>query len=460
MEIKRVYFIGIGGIGMSNLARYYVKEGCPVAGYDRTPSPLTTALEAEGIPIHYEDKVALIPESFLDPQTTLVVRTPAVPETHGELTFFRNEGFRLMKRAEVLGEISKDKRALCISGTHGKTTTSTLLAHILRSSSLDCNAFLGGISNNYQTNLLLSDKSDLTVVEADEYDRSFHHLRPYMAVVTATDADHLDIYGTHEAYLESFAHFTSLIRPGGCLVAKTGLRLQPRLQEGVRLYHYAVEPDANEAMPDFYSDHIFYSDGHLFFDFHYPQGCIRKMELGVPIRIHVENATAAMAIAHLNGVNDEELRAALASFRGNQRRFDIHVRNEKVVYIDDYAHHPDELTASIRSVRALFPDRKLTGVFQPHLYTRTRDFAAEFAHALSLLDEVILLDIYPAREEPIEGVSSKIIFDKITAPEKSMANLQSIVEVLKNKPLDVLITLGAGNIDRIVPELKACLEKL
>lgn len=454
--MKRVYFIGIGGIGMSNLARYFKHEACQVAGYDRTRTPLCATLEAEGIDIHYEDNVNLIPEAFRQVEDTLVVRTPAVPLTHSELQFFTQQGFPVMKRAEVLGEISKDKRALCVAGTHGKTTTSTLLAHLLRHSPVDCNAFLGGISKNYQTNLLLSDKSDFAVIEADEYDRSFHHLRPYMAIITSVDPDHLDIYGTHEAYLESFAHFTELIQKGGALVKKAGLALKERCAEGVSVYTYAgsAATAQEKEQADFYADKVRIEKGRLFFDFHYPQGCIEKMELGLPMMIHVENAVAAMAVAHLNGVSDQDLRQALACFQGNQRRFDYQVRRDDFVYIDDYAHHPDELRASIASLKALYADKKITGVFQPHLYSRTRDFAKEFAQVLSTLDEVILLDIYPAREEPIPGVSSQLIFDAITCENKQMATLQNLCNVLAEKDLEVLVTLGAGDIDKLVPQLK------
>lgn len=454
MQTRQVYLIGIGGIGMSNLARYYRHEGLPVAGYDRTRSELCLQLEAEGIDIHYEDNVALIPALFKDPAHTLVIRTPAIPASHSEWRYFEEQGFTIMKRAAVLGEISRDKRALCVSGTHGKTTTSTLLAHLLRQSSVDCNAFLGGISKNYGTNLLLSDRSDLTVIEADEYDRSFHHLRPYMAVVTSTDADHLDIYGTHEAYLESFAHFTELVRPDGCLLVRQGLLLHPRPVPGVRCYSYATECLEDYRKADFHSDHVQVEDGRLYFDFHYPGGLIEHMELGVPMLIHVENATAAMALAWLNGLSEEELRRGLASFRGNLRRFDIQVRRPDLVYIDDYAHHPDELRASIASLRFLFPDRRLTGIFQPHLYSRTRDFAAEFAAALSQLDEVILLDIYPAREEPIPGVTSQIIYDRLTTPHRHMTTLDNVTALLDEIRPEVLATLGAGNIDSLVPILK------
>lgn len=459
--MKNVYFIGIGGIGMSNLARYFKHEGYEVAGYDRTRTPLCMQLEAEGIDIHYEDNIALIPEHFLQKEDTLVVRTPAVPLTHSEWQYFEQHDFTIMKRAAVLGEISKDKRALCVAGTHGKTTTSTLLAHLLRQSPIDCNAFLGGISKNYQNNLLLSTKSDFAVIEADEYDRSFHHLRPYMAIITSVDPDHLDIYGTHEAYLESFAHFTSLIQEGGVLVKKIGMPLKERTLPSVKVYQYAGPnaTAAEKAEADFYADRPTFSQGCLYFDFHYPQGCIEQIELGLPMMIHVENAVAAMAIAHLNGVSDDDLRAALACFQGNQRRFDYQIRRDDFVYIDDYAHHPDELKASISSLKALYADKKITGVFQPHLYSRTRDFAKEFAEVLSTLDEVILLDIYPAREEPIPGVSSEMVFKDISCPHKEMASLQTLCKLLEDKKLEVLVTLGAGDIDKLVPQIKSMFDK-
>lgn len=459
--MKNVYFIGIGGIGMSNLARYFKHEGYEVAGYDRTRTPLCMQLEAEGIDIHYEDNIALIPEHFLQKEDTLVVRTPAVPLTHSEWQYFEQHDFTIMKRAAVLGEISKDKRALCVAGTHGKTTTSTLLAHLLRQSPIDCNAFLGGISKNYQNNLLLSTKSDFAVIEADEYDRSFHHLRPYMAIITSVDPDHLDIYGNHEAYLESFAHFTSLIQEGGVLVKKIGMPLKERTLPSVKVYQYAGPnaTAAEKAEADFYADRPTFSQGRLYFDFHYPQGCIEQIELGLPMMIHVENAVAAMAIAHLNGVSDDDLRAALACFQGNQRRFDYQIRRDDFVYIDDYAHHPDELKASISSLKALYADKKITGVFQPHLYSRTRDFAKEFAEVLSTLDEVILLDIYPAREEPIPGVSSEMVFKDISCPHKEMASLQTLCKLLEDKKLEVLVTLGAGDIDKLVPQIKSMFDK-
>lgn len=454
MTIKQVYFIGIGGIGMSNLARYYHSRSCRVAGYDRTETELTKQLVKEGMEIHYRDDVEAIPEAFKEVNTTLVVRTPAVSDMHSELQYFRSAGFRIVKRAEVLGEISRELDALCVAGTHGKTTTSTLLAHLLRQSSLDCNAFLGGISLNYGTNLLLSGKSRLMVAEADEYDRSFHRLSPRMAVITSVDPDHLDIYHSHEAYLEAFAHFTSLIRPGGNLLMKQSLVLQPRLAEGVKTYTYATEQMPHSSKADFRAENITIEEGRLYFDFIYPGGVLKKMELGLPITIHVENALAAMGLAYLCGVSAEELRPALASFKGNQRRFDFQIRRNDFVYIDDYAHHPNELKACIRSLKALYPTKELTGIFQPHLYSRTRDFADEFAQALSGLDYVYLLDIYPAREEPIPGVDSKLIFDKMTIEGKTLCSMDEILSLLDRKKPEVLVTLGAGSIDRLVPLLK------
>lgn len=452
-KFTHIYFIGIGGIGMSNLARYFKFKGRTVAGYDKTPSQLTDELEGEGISIHFKDDVGLIPDEFLDKEKTMIVRTPAVPDSHTELKYFFENGFTVLKRAQVLGEVSKDDKCLCISGTHGKTTTSMLTAHLLKQSHVDCSAFLGGISNNYSTNLLLSDKSNLTVIEADEYDRSFHHLHPWMAVVTSVDADHLDIYHTHEAYLESFSKFVGLIEEGGALVIKKDLPLVYKVKEGVRVYTYSVEGKA-----DYYADNIRVNNGRLFFDFYKPGGIIKDMELGVPVRINVENAVAAMAIACLNGVNDDELKTSIACFAGTRRRFDFQIRRDDFVYIDDYAHHPEELKASITSIKELFPDKKITGIFQPHLYTRTRDFADEFAEVLSLIDDLILLDIYPARELPILGVTSEVLLEKITTKSKIITNLDKIFDILDQKHPEVLVTLGAGSIDTLVPKIKSKFE--
>lgn len=457
--MNKVYFIGIGGIGMSALARYFMSKGYLVGGYDLTPSPLTEALSKEGAIIHYEDDIDLVPEALRE-EDTLVVYTPAIPKSHSELVYYQTHRHRVLKRSEVLGEITRIERGLCVAGTHGKTTTSTMLAHLLRQSDVDCNAFLGGISNNYKTNLLLSEKSDLVVVEADEFDRSFHRLSPYMAIITSADPDHLDIYGTPEAYRESFEHFTSLIASGGALVMREGVALSPRLQEGVALYRYSTDGES-----DFYASNIRVENARLFFDWHYPSvegraAGVLPVELGVPLRINVDNAVAAMAIAYLNGVTCEELQQALASFAGVHRRFDRVVNNGRHVLIDDYAHHPVELEASISSVRSLYPQSRILGIFQPHLYSRTQDFYREFAESLDLLDEVILLDIYPARELPIEGVTSEMIAREMsTESVQVMSKEQLIPHLSEREPLaEVILMVGAGDIDRLVPGVAGLLE--
>lgn len=449
-----VYFVGAGGIGMSALIRYFLSKGKRVAGYDKTPSALTEQLNREGAAIHYEDRVELIPQAFRHPEETLVVYTPAVPETHAELTFFRTGGFEVMKRARVLGEITNCNRGLCIAGTHGKTTTSSMLAHLLKQSSVDCNAFLGGILKNYDSNLMLSDRSDLTVIEADEFDRSFHWLTPYMAVITAVDPDHLDIYGTPQAYRESFEKFTSLIRPDGCLLMKKGIDLTPRLQPGVRLYTYSADEGG-----DFHAEQIRIGNGEILFDFAGPEIRIPDVSLGVPVKVNIENAVAAMALAWMNGATSEEMKAAMASFAGPRRRFDFHLKRPDLVLIDDYAHHPAELKASILSVKELYAGRRVTGIFQPHLYTRTRDFAADFAASLSLLDELILLDIYPAREEPIPGVTSRIIFDRVTITDKQMCSKEQLPDVVSAGKYEVVLMVGAGDIERLVEPVREIIDK-
>ena len=452
-QYSSLYFIGAGGIGMSALVRYFLAKGYRVAGYDRTSSPLTEALQSEGLEIVYDESVDLIPDYCRDPKTTLVVYTPAIPATHAGLVYFREHGFKVVKRAELLGLITQSSKGLCFSGTHGKTTTSSMAAHIFHESPIGCNAFLGGILRNYNSNLILSDHSPFTVIEADEFDRSFHWLHPYMAVVTATDPDHLDIYGTEEAYLESFAHFTSLIQPGGCLVIKKGIKLEPRVQEGVKVDTYSARDGG-----DFHADNIRVGNGTILFDFVAPDGVVTDVELGVPVDINIENAVAAMAIARLNGVADDDMRRAMASFKGAKRRFEFWVKRDDRVMIDDYAHHPDELKASIRSVRALYPGRKLTVIFQPHLYSRTRDFAPQFAEALSMADQVILLDIYPARELPIPGVTSQLIFDRITCRDKELCLREKLLERIKECNFDILLTMGAGDIDRLLPEIASIVE--
>ena len=451
----KLYFVGIGGIGMSALVRYFLSKGDDVAGYDLTPSPLTKALTEEGALIHYEDDPELIPEPFRSPDT-LVVFTPAVPRDHRELNFFIHQGNRVIKRAELLGDLTRRERGLCVAGTHGKTTTSTLLAHLLRSSHVDCHAFLGGISNNYQTNCLISEKSDYAVIEADEFDRSFHHLSPYIAVITSADPDHLDIYHTAEAYRESFEHFTSLISSEGALVMKKGIPVTPRLKDGTRLFTYTTDDED----ADFWGDHIEIREGHLFFDWHYPAldgqpaGSL-QVELGVPLLINVENAVAAMAVAYLCGVHLDELSQGVASFRGVYRRFDRLIDDPRCVLIDDYAHHPNELDPSIRSVRQLYPDRKILGIFQPHLYSRTQDFYREFAHSLDQLDEVILLDIYPARELPIPGVTSHLIAEAMKHKDVVVLPKEGLLPHLRSLSAlpEVILMVGAGDIDRLVPQV-------
>ncbi len=447
------YFIGIGGIGMSNLARYFLAHGKIVGGYDRVQTPLTEALTKEGAFIHYQDHIEAIPQQFLDKEQTLIVYTPAVPFTHSELNFFCSEGFMVMKRAQVLGEITKVSDAICIAGTHGKTTVSSMVAHLLRSSHVDCNAFLGGISKNYNSNLILSDKSRITVVEADEYDRSFHWLRPWIAIITSADPDHLDIYGTAEAYRKSFEKFTSLIRPDGYLILKKDIAVTPHCEPTVRVFTYS-ENDG-----DFHAENIRIGNGEIVFDFVSPFGVITDVQLGVPMKINIENAVAATAAAMLAGVTAGEAREAMQTFSGTRRRFDIRLKTDNIILIDDYAHHPKELAESIDSIKALYPTKKITGVFQPHLYTRTRDFADEFARSLSLLDEVILLDIYPAREEPIEGVTSEIIFNKITTKNKVLCNKSDLSVILKSKNIEVLVTLGAGDIDQLLPDIEKLLKE-
>ena len=446
--LKSVYFIGAGGIGMSALVRYFLSKGKKVGGYDRTPSELTMKLIEEGADIHYEEAPEKIPAEFKDPESTLVVYTAAMPEDHILLQYFRKHGFTIYKRAQVLGMLTRSSKGLCAAGTHGKTTTSTMTAHLLHQSQVGCDAFLGGISKNYGTNLLLSDDSAYVVIEADEFDRSFHWLSPYATIITSTDADHLDIYGTEEAYLESFNHYTSLIQPGGSLVIREGIRLQPRLQEGVRLYTYSSESG------DFHAENIRIGGGEIVFDYVSPLGNISDVQLGVPVAINIENGIAAMALAQLSGVSNEEIKTGMASFRGVDRRFDFKIKTDKVVYLSDYAHHPEEIKQSILSMRALYGNKKLTGIFQPHLYTRTRDFYQEFAESLSLLDEVILTDIYPARELPIEGVSSQLIYDNLRPDiDKILCTKEEVIDILKKKEIELLMTLGAGDIENYAPQI-------
>lgn len=447
-NIKSVYFVGAGGIGMSALIRYFLSKGKTVAGYDRTPSELTERLIVEGAQIHYEENVDLIPQACKDKDTTLVVFTPAIPHDHRELAYFRQNGFEIHKRAQVLGLITRGSKALCVAGTHGKTTTSTMAAHLLHQSHVGCTAFLGGISKNYGTNLLLSADSPYTVIEADEFDRSFHWLSPYMSVITATDSDHLDIYGTKEAYLESFRHYTTLIQPGGALIIHTGLEMKPDVQPGVRTYTYS------RTEGDFHAENIRIGGGEIVIDFVAPDTRINDIRLGVPVSINIENGVAAMALAHLNGATDEEIRQGMASFGGVDRRFDFRLKTDRLVLLSDYAHHPAEIAQSVKSIRELYSDRKITAIFQPHLYTRTRDFYKDFADSLSLLDEIILTEIYPAREEPIPGVSSQLIYDNLRPGiEKYICPKKDLLNFLATKSFQVVIVLGAGDLDNYIPEI-------
>ncbi len=436
---------------MAALERYLLAKGCNVAGYDRTPTDLTRALESEGVDMTYSGEADAVPEKFRSPDSTQVVYTPAVPEDLPLFRWFRDNGFEVVKRAKLLGEITRMSKSLCFAGTHGKTTTSSMAAHLLHSGATGCSAFLGGVLRNYGTNFLLSESSPYTVIEADEYDRSFHHLSPFIAVITATDPDHLDIYGTEEAYLESFAHFTSLIQPGGALVMHTGLKMTPRVGEDVRVYTYSRDSG------DFHASRIRRANGTIMFDFVTPDGVIADIELGVPVEINIENSVAALAAAWLAGeAEPDTVRRAMASFMGPKRRFEYHLRQPGAsgkAVIDDYAHHPDELKASIASVKALYPERRLTVAFQPHLYSRTRDFAEQFAQALSLADSVILLDIYPARELPIPGVTSQIIFDRITCPDKVLIKKEDLTDTIKKRNFEILLTAGAGDICNYLPEI-------
>ena len=446
-DIKAVYFVGAGGIGMSAIARYFIKKGLVVAGYDKTPSDLTKRLETEGMLIHYEENVDEIPHECKKKESCLVIYTPAIPAEHKELKFFRENGFEIQKRAQVLGTLTQSHKGLCVAGTHGKTTTSTMCAHIMHQSHLDCNAFLGGISKNYGTNYILSD-SDYVVIEADEFDRSFHWLRPWMSVITSSDPDHLDIYGTKEAYLESFRHYTELIQPGGALIIHRGLEMKENIQSGVRRYDYSL----NEG--DFHAENIVIENGEITFDFISPIESVKGVQLGQPVPINIENGIAAMAMAQLNGCTAEELKYGMQTYGGVDRRFDFKIKNSKMVFLSDYAHHPKEIYQSAKSIRELYKNKHITAIFQPHLYTRARDFYKDFADALSQLDEVILTEIYPARELPIEGVTSKLIYDNLKpGVKKEMIQKADVLDYVKNHDFEVLIVLGAGDLDNQVPQI-------
>lgn len=447
-DIKAVFFVGIGGIGMSAIARYFLHIGVQVGGYDKTPSSLTRKLEEEGAQIHYEDSMSLVPKAFLSPESTLVVFTPAIPSTHTELTYFRDNGFTVEKRAQVLGTLSQSLKALCVAGTHGKTTTSSMAAHILHQSHVGCNAFLGGITKNYGTNYILNKKSPFVVIEADEFDRSFHWLRPYASVITATDADHLDIYGTEQAYLESFRHYSHLIVPGGYLILHTGLKMKPDVQLGVTTYTYSRDEG------DFHAENVRIGGGEIVFNLVSPFYNIQDVRLGVPVVVNIENGIAAMALAQIGGATEDEVRQAMSTFSGVDRRFDFRVKTPHMVYLSDYAHHPAEIRQSILSIKQLYEGKRIKAIFQPHLYTRTRDFYKDFADALSLLDDVAIVDIYPAREQPIPGVTSRLIYDNLRQGiKKQLCSKDEICDIVRQGGFDVLVTLGAGDIENYADQI-------
>lgn len=453
-KFNSIYFVGAGGIGMAALERYFLSLGKKVAGYDRTATELTRNLESEGVEIVYDDNADLIPTYCRDKECTLVIYTPAIPGDHDGLCYFKSNGFTIMKRAQVLGLITNSLKGLCFAGTHGKTTTSSMAGNILYNSTLGCNAFLGGVLKPYNSNMLLSPGSEYSVIEADEFDRSFHWLKPYVAVITATDPDHLDIYGTEEAYLESFAHFTELIREDGFLVIHEGLKLKPRPASSVKTFTYSRNGG------DFHAENIRKGNGTITFNFVYPGGIIKDVSLGVPVDINIDNAIASMAACHIAGATDEEIRNGIESFQGAKRRFDFWLKEPGLpVVIDDYAHHPDELKASINSVKSLYPGRKLHVIFQPHLYSRTRDFAPQFAEALSGADEVWLTEIYPARELPIPGVTSEIILNDIKCTNKSICEKKFLIDRIKNHNFDILLTVGAGDVCDYLPEICETLKK-
>ena len=452
-DIKAVYFVGAGGIGMSAIARYFIRKGMVVAGYDKTPSELTKQLEREGALLHYEENTDEIPHACRDPKQCLVIYTPAIPAEHKELQYFRANGFTVEKRAQVLGTLTRTHKGLCVAGTHGKTSTSTMCAHIMHQSHIDCNAFLGGISKNYSTNYIISAESDYVVIEADEFDRSFHWLRPWMSVITATDSDHLDIYGTKEAYLESFRHYTTLIQPGGALIIHRGLEMHADVQPGVKVYEYS------RTEGDFHAENIRIDNGTITFDFVSPIENVKDVELGQPVPINIDNGIAAMAMAQLAGCTAEELKYGMKTYRGVDRRFDFKINDSRHVLLSDYAHHPKEIYQSAKSIRELYKGRHITAIFQPHLYTRTRDFYRDFADALSQLDEVILTEIYPAREQPIEGVTSQLIYDNLRPGiEKSIIRKDDVLDLVKQRDFDVLVILGAGDLDNYMPQITKIIE--
>lgn len=453
-DIHNVYLIGIGGIGMSALARLFMNEGKFVAGYDKVSTDLTLALEQEGAVIHYEDDISLIPPNVLEKKEhTLIIITPAIPKEHMEWQFLSNEGYTIKKRSEVVGLVAANKETIAIAGTHGKTTVTTLTAHLLNKGNGNCLALLGGISKNYNSNVILNDKAGQLVVEADEYDRSFLQLYPTVGVITSMDPDHLDIYGSNEEVDKAFVQFALQVKKGGTLIVKKEVADRIEANAGANKFTYAVDAQA-----DFYATNITKEEGKFVFDIVTPGTTIEKVHVGVPVWINIENAVAATAAALSAGLKAEDVKEGLATFQGSLRRFDTRFVNNIMVYIDDYAHHPEEINALVKSMRGLYPDKKITGIFQPHLYSRTRDFADEFAAALSALDDVWLLDIYPAREKPISGVSSALIYKNLTSPSKKMLSKDEVLKALKEDKPEVLLTIGAGDIDELVKPITKMLE--
>lgn len=442
---KTIYFLGIGGIGMSALARYFKQKGCNVYGYDKTPTPLTNQLSEEGIAIHYEEDIRCIPP-FVD----FVVYTPAIPKTNKELLFFEQNNFEIYKRSEVLGVITKDSKSIAVAGTHGKTTISTLISHLFKQSKTECNAFLGGISKNYKTNLLLSEKSNFVIVEADEFDRSFLNLYPFIGIISAIDADHLDIYGNINELKKSFELFINQIDKEGCLIIKNGIDL--KLPEKLLVLNYSLNQQA-----DFYATNIKIINGSYHFNLVYPEGVIENLVINYPGLHNLENAVAAISVAIIAGLPEDDIRSAVSSFEGVYRRFDIRIKNDEFIYIDDYAHHPEEIRVCLESIKQLYPNKKLTAIFQPHLYSRTRDFLDDFANSLSIPDEIILLDIYPARELPIEGVNSEVLLRKISNQNKHLLSKTQLPNFINISHIEVLVTIGAGDIDQLVEQIEKLL---
>lgn len=450
INFKRAYFVGVGGIGMSALARYFISLGWKVSGYDKTETPLTLSLKEEGIDIHFDDLGADIPEQFKDINTTLIVYTPAIPKSHGELQYFQNNNFQILKRSQVLGLLTHNSKGLGVAGTHGKTTTSTLLAHILNESKVKCNAFLGGISSNFNSNLLTSSTSEYTVIEADEFDRSFLQLSPYASIITSTDADHLDIYGDASVLLKGFQDYANLIHSDGYLILRNGLNLTSK----AKIYTYGV----NDSTANYSTHNLRFEKGAFLLDILFPEGEWKNVEFGLPGIHNAENALACIALCQKLGLSEDEIRFGLKTFKGVKRRFEFHVRKDNLVYIDDYAHHPTEINALVSSVRMMYPDKRIIGVFQPHLFSRTRDFFEGFVSELSKLDEVILLPIYPAREEPIPGITSDSLLEQISLQKKQLLTHEEALNYLREISEGVILTIGAGDIDKIVKPLATALK--